>query len=209
MQGLLDPFVVGLLGRRREPRTFLRVEYVLFAAFLLYLLPWLIAEGLEHPRRGWVLALVLPLGWTGVGWLGALAWMIRDWPRAPRRPQLAVVHPGQNPGAVARWRRAAAVVAGVLLLAAGAGWWLDGPASRAPARGEAELARSRVELRMGPSARWPSLGDVQAPCRFAVVERKGAWRRVWRTGECAGSMHARSGWVRMELLRPLSLAASS
>ena len=54
------------------------MEYALFLVILLYLLPWMLAEAIEHPRRAWILALTLGLGWTGLAWVLGLAWVWRD-----------------------------------------------------------------------------------------------------------------------------------
>ncbi|MDJ0850832.1 MAG: superinfection immunity protein [Myxococcota bacterium] len=50
------------------------MEYVLFALFLLYLLPWILAEARGHERATVVLLVNLAVGWTGVGWIAALWW---------------------------------------------------------------------------------------------------------------------------------------
>jgi hypothetical protein len=50
------------------------VDVVLCLLFVLYLFPFAVAARYEHERLGWVLALNLLLGWTGVGWLAALYW---------------------------------------------------------------------------------------------------------------------------------------
>ena len=48
------------------------MEYVILVAFLIYLAPWMLAEGVGHPRAKGILWLNLVLGWTVVN-------MKRDW----------------------------------------------------------------------------------------------------------------------------------
>ncbi len=50
------------------------MEYVLFALFLVYLLPWIVAEARGHERATALLLLNLAVGWTGVGWVALLLW---------------------------------------------------------------------------------------------------------------------------------------
>jgi hypothetical protein len=47
---------------------------ILAAVFLLYFLPSFIAASRGHQNIGIILALNLTLGWTILGWIGALAW---------------------------------------------------------------------------------------------------------------------------------------
>jgi hypothetical protein len=74
-----------------------RVEFVAFALFVGYLIPWIAAVARDHERHGVVLAVSLLLGWTIVGWLGALAYALASDPhpgarrRARRRPPLRLV----------------------------------------------------------------------------------------------------------------------
>ena len=50
------------------------MEFVLLALLILYLVPYTVAASREHPRVNWILWTNLLLGWTGLGWLVALAW---------------------------------------------------------------------------------------------------------------------------------------
>ncbi len=61
------------------------MEYAIFLLLLLYLLPWMVAELRGHPRATQVLLLNAVLGWTGIGWLAALAWAGRREPAEPGR----------------------------------------------------------------------------------------------------------------------------
>jgi ABC-type transport system involved in cytochrome c biogenesis permease component len=45
---------------------------------LLYIAPFLLALNRRHSRRWWILALTLGLGWTGIGYLVALAWALTE-----------------------------------------------------------------------------------------------------------------------------------
>jgi hypothetical protein len=87
------------------------MEFVLAALLIFYLVPFTLAAAREHPRVNWILAINLLLGWTGVGWLVALAWsrsraagrLSRHWPwlhpqppsRAARR-RLQVIRGGRD-----------------------------------------------------------------------------------------------------------------
>jgi len=42
----------------------------------IYLLPLLIATAIDHKNRIAIGLLNLFLGWTGLGWLGALIWVV-------------------------------------------------------------------------------------------------------------------------------------
>jgi len=46
------------------------------ALLFLYLLPWFVALGRGHPQAGAILTLDLLLGWTILGWVGALVWAL-------------------------------------------------------------------------------------------------------------------------------------
>ncbi|NIJ49669.1 superinfection immunity protein [Rhizomicrobium electricum] len=62
------------------------VSVFLVALLGVYLLPTWIAFGQKHHSRGAILALNLLLGWTLLGWIGALVWSLTP----PRRP---AIHP--------------------------------------------------------------------------------------------------------------------
>ncbi len=180
------------------------MEYVLFLAILFYLLPWMLAEAIEHRRRLPVLVLTLALGWLILPWIAALVWVLRDWPRAPRRPVLRVVDPSDPPrpllSRTSMGLRSLLWIGSPLILVLIVGWLALQPPRRLPASGLARLSRERVLLRMGPDLRWPGVGELEAPCRVGLLEREGAWRRVSRMDGCGGSMRGRLGWMRVEAL---------
>ena len=97
--------VARLDATRREPRTTRgrALEYALFLILLFYLLPWVAAELRQHPRATTILLANVALGWTGIGWLGALAWAL--WRPAPEpvryRPVLQAL-PGGRANEAAR-----------------------------------------------------------------------------------------------------------
>lgn len=45
-----------------------------FCILVLYMLPSVIAHDRKHPRKAGVIALNLLLGWSILGWIGALIW---------------------------------------------------------------------------------------------------------------------------------------
>ena len=45
---------------------------------VVYMIPYLIAVAREHPSRTSIRTLNLLLGWTVLGWVGALVWAV--WP---------------------------------------------------------------------------------------------------------------------------------
>ena len=69
------------------------IELIPFFLLMLYLAPFCVAAGREHPSSIVILVLNLALGWTGVGWMAALAWAALaptdDWTHQLRgaRPQ--------------------------------------------------------------------------------------------------------------------------
>jgi Superinfection immunity protein len=54
------------------------IWHVIVLAFLLviYLFPWGLAASRHHPQAGAIFALNLLLGWTLLGWVGALVWAL-------------------------------------------------------------------------------------------------------------------------------------
>ena len=55
---------------------------LIFLAILLYFLPSLVADCRRHPSAAAILALNLFLGWTALGWVGALVWSLAGASRA-------------------------------------------------------------------------------------------------------------------------------
>lgn len=183
------------------------MEYVFIAAFVLYLAPWMAAEAIEHRRATTIGFLTVGLGWTGVGWLAAATWVARDWPRErPPRPDLVLVASAAAASAIdapapPRLPRAAAVALLVLALCGAAhGLRVLANAPAEPEWTHARVAEARAVLRMGPGERWGALGGLTQSCPVRVLEREGAWRRVWRLEGCDAETRARTGWVRIESL---------
>jgi hypothetical protein len=58
--------------------SFSLVHLLVFAIILLPLtfLPSIIAAARRHPKVLWIFLLNLFLGWTGIGWIGALVWSV-------------------------------------------------------------------------------------------------------------------------------------
>jgi hypothetical protein len=85
------------------------VELIPFFLLVFTIAPWILATARDHEHHGAILALTLLFGWTGIGWLAALAWALD----APKRLQesgwreaFATAHvipfPGNPPGRDAR-----------------------------------------------------------------------------------------------------------
>ncbi|MEM9175916.1 MAG: superinfection immunity protein [Myxococcota bacterium] len=182
------------------------MEYLFILLFMLYLAPWVLAESIEHPNANTILFVTLALGWTGIGWLAAAGWVYRDWPREPTRPQLVLVRPEaieEPPYRTRTWTGALLALAAVVVVVAG------GPAfvmmrstEVAPEWEIAEVKGSSAQVHLGAGVEWPEVGSIGAPCRVRVLERDGSWLRIWRLEGCAAGMSGRSGWIRMEALRP-------
>ena len=49
---------------------------ILVFMLVLYFLPTLIAGHRDHPKFAGIAILNLLLGWTGLGWVGALIWAV-------------------------------------------------------------------------------------------------------------------------------------
>ncbi len=77
------------------------MEFVAFSLFVGYLVPWIAAVAREHERHGAILAATLLFGWTGVGWLAALAYALTSDPHPPAPCPLRVI-PGGADGASKR-----------------------------------------------------------------------------------------------------------
>jgi len=64
------------------------IELVPFFFLVLYLIPFMVAVARNHDLPGGVLVVNLLLGWTVVGWLGALVWALgpthATWTTPPR-----------------------------------------------------------------------------------------------------------------------------
>ena len=178
------------------------MEYLFLLIFLLYLAPWVFAESIEHRSSTTILFLNLGLGWTGVGWLAAAGWVYRDWPREVAPPELVLVRPGEesrpSPArrALVPGLASLALVAGVALIARST------PTEVAPEWAIAEVDRATARVHLGAGTDWPEVGSLGSRCRVRVLEREGGWMRVWRLDGCDEVMSGRSGWVRMEALRP-------
>ncbi len=177
------------------------MEYLFFVFFAVYLSPWILSEWLERDDAGAILALNLLAGWTGVGWLGALAWAGSGaLPARRAQPLLRLVPHPDEVRAAQRRRRWVAGSAGVALLTLGGALLLG--------RGEAEGLPTRsivpggAALLAAPDAARATVGTLPAGCRVAVLEARGEWRRVWRTSDCGAATGRASGWVR----GPVSLA---
>ena len=76
------------------------MEFVLFAFWALYFLPFAVSAGNEHEHHLAILIFNACAGWTGVGWVLALIWALHPSPhqaphQAPR--ERATVVPFQRP----------------------------------------------------------------------------------------------------------------
>lgn len=189
------------------------MEYVLVALLVVYIAPFTVAAGRDHPRARTILALNLTLGWTGIGWLAALAWA---WPERDARPRLRVVHgvPEQSdPAATAgrpvspwlAWPAAALAAAALLETPSAwpaASWWPE------PQRGTFEPAIERAgpagaRLRRAPASGRPGLGALPPGCDVWVMAHRDGWKRVWKTARClARTPGAAEGWVPADRIHP-------
>lgn len=84
--------------QRSTPDCYHRgVEFFAFALFVGYLMPWIAAVAREHPRHGAILAFTLLLGWTGLGWMAALAYALMSDPHPSRSRPLRLIAGGARP----------------------------------------------------------------------------------------------------------------
>lgn len=178
------------------------MEYFFTLLFMVYLAPWIVSEWRERDDSAAILALNLFTGWTLVGWVGALWWAGADLlpERARARPALYVVPPPavRTPHGSRRLAALAAPPLAALLLAAGADW-----ATRAaPALATERVAVEALVLHALPQSSAREVGRLPRGCAVAVVERRGEWRRLWRTADCPGVARGRAaGWVRGAVTR--------
>jgi hypothetical protein len=194
------------------------MEYVAVVLLLIYLAPFTVAAGRDHPRARSILALNLALGWTGVGWLAALAWA---WPARdrPSRPRLTLVtaeidrdqdrpsagRSGLEPllGVVAAGLAAATVLGGP---AAGlqAPWWPEAQSGVFAPHVE-RLGRSGAPLRRSAGA-WAVRGSLPPGCDVWVVEHRNGWKRIWKTAGCrTRAPGPADGWIGAHRAHPRSL----
>ncbi len=47
---------------------------ILLVSLVVYFVPCFIALVRDHEQKGWIIMICLFTGWTGIGWLVALAW---------------------------------------------------------------------------------------------------------------------------------------
>ncbi|MGH0038402.1 MAG: superinfection immunity protein [Myxococcota bacterium] len=183
------------------------MEYVIVGALLVYIAPFTVAAGRDHPRARSILALNLALGWTGIGWLAALAWA---WPERTHRPRLYAVPPSEllRPGSETSarpWDRvrlaaAAAALATAAVLAAPGAWpaapWWPEPQRGAFAARVERLGAAGAPLHRSP-VRLGGFAEALPPgCEVWVVEHRGGWKRVWKTAECRARAPGRAeGWI--------------
>jgi hypothetical protein len=69
--------LIGLIILGVSPRTFIALALAAIG-FVVYFLPSLIAGSRKHKNYMPVFCLNLFLGWTGLGWIGALCWSFTD-----------------------------------------------------------------------------------------------------------------------------------
>lgn len=184
------------------------MEYAFIIAFMAYLMPWVLAEAIEHRNATAIGVLTFGLGWTGVGWFAAAAWVARDWPRAAApAPRLLLVASAEGADRIEaprlrRWPRSVvALFAALGIVGAGVALRTAWQSPIDPEWTHARVTGAPATLRMGPDARWPARATLGADCRVRVLERRGAWRRVWRLEACGADGGERAGWVRVEALR--------
>jgi hypothetical protein len=58
------------------------MELVPFGLLVTYVVPFLVAAARGHDDAPLVLIANLLIGWTGIGWLGVLAWALLGPPRS-------------------------------------------------------------------------------------------------------------------------------
>jgi hypothetical protein len=72
------PVPVVAAGEHYDTAMGFALALFFFLAFLLYIVPAVVAWDRQHPQVRWIWALTLVLGWTGIGWLLALIWALRS-----------------------------------------------------------------------------------------------------------------------------------
>lgn len=67
----------------------------LFLMVVIYFLPAIVARVNHHTNTAAIFVLNLALGWTVLGWIGALVWAVMASQRTPAQPQpvIAVLQP--------------------------------------------------------------------------------------------------------------------
>jgi hypothetical protein len=63
----------------------------------MYFVPTMIAVGRKHANSGAIACLNCFLGWTVLGWIGALVWAVSNRPAAPVVHIIAASPPGAAP----------------------------------------------------------------------------------------------------------------
>lgn len=151
--------------------------FLSIGGFVLYLLPTMLAAIGNKRATGWIFLLNLLLGWTILGWIGAIVWAVLDRP-APRPepplaspPPLAQVHPTQ-PGQP---------------LAADP---VSAP-EQPPAPGDTLELGANYIVRVGPEMTARSTGELRKGARVSVVQTSGGW--AWVKAD-----DGQEGWIALK-----------
>lgn len=67
--------------------TFVISIFVIAAMMAVYFLPTLIAFFRDHRQQGPIFIICLLTGWTGIGWVVALAWSVSGQSKRPSPPK--------------------------------------------------------------------------------------------------------------------------
>jgi len=65
------------------------MSILILLSIVLYIVPTVVALARKHRQIGAIFILNLFLGWTVLGWVGALVWAVTVGPEQPRLPDAA------------------------------------------------------------------------------------------------------------------------
>lgn len=71
---VLAPVAAGAASEMTPGEAFGTIFTLFVVVLPLYFLPWIVASHRRHPQRFAIGVLNLLLGWTVLGWVGALVW---------------------------------------------------------------------------------------------------------------------------------------
>lgn len=195
---------------------------IIILLLCLYLLPWFIAANRRHSNTAAIAVLTILLGWTGVGWLGALIWSFTDNVKAaePSPPQLVEegrwqqitrehAMPGANKPPTTPGLMRDGTDDDILLTATNEQRFLNRRAGRYPSwiaglahnnPGEAHARGVRAHDRLAPGMRLDLVPEPHNPHDPAAVA-------IYRHGYLYGYIPAAHGWVAAALAEGTTIMA--
>lgn len=159
--------------------------FLSIGGLVLYLVPTMLAALGNKRATGWIFLLNVLLGWTVLGWIGAIVWAVLDRPAprpvaapdaAPAPPPVAQIPPTQpgQPSAIS-----SAVAVGEP----------EQPAAAAP--GDIHELGANYIVRVGREMTARSTGELRKGTRVTILHTSGDW--AWVKAD-----DGQEGWIALK-----------